>query len=1828
MKKKNVKSKKILKLFLVLLLVGIVVCFASVLTFKRQSGKLEIGRILKSKEYSYLPDEAKEYISSVYKVKGTLLLTEKNKKKNEPYLNPEFVKYLTLNEKEKEETEIIPDAVKIYNTELYNSANSDTDSLPSKFNLKSDNGKDLVTPNESQGNLGLCWAFASLSQLESKFLVDENNSYSTDTSKVFSKRQLDYATASNGINSYTINSVRNLGNGGNYRTFLYSAMSGVVPQNINDFKEYKNGDYSKEELYKVLNYGLTNYEADGAVIMSYTDTNNATAKNNFVNELKTYVKKYGGAYVATSSPTSSCAVVDDENNTSLIRTGDCTKEAHAMHIVGWDDNYSYTYCNNNGTHEKFTSSCSKENTVAGKGAWILKNSWGNFYPYVYLAYDSDYEEVGLITKISDKRTWDNVYGKTSQDDYYVSYSSKTSVNLNSGERLEKVKFIALNSGEYKIYLNNSYVGKIDVKELGLNTFYVTKKLITSGNEPKLIIKAENGKYVSDDVQVFTSNVDKEPKIKTEDYKYTDNLYSNDTNYYKFYLYSETKNIPSNAKIEYKLYDKDGVDYTNMLSYEYNLVAKNNVNTLISVNSNIKLGEYNIKTIYNGKELSTSSLELSIPVHVMEGSGTKESPYLVKTIDDLYKINSNLDAYYSLQNDIDLKDEYLNPIAFDTTLAFTGVFDGNNHKIKFNLKNGDIEEAWRSEYFYSGGRGLFSKIGLSSNHDTIVKNLKLEVNTSTTHYGTETQNYLTGALAGYISDYNLNSNNKIYIDNISLEGSYNNITVGGLIGLTEYYSDGKININNVSSYIDVGSSSVAGELIGEVKNINTSMPNNKINISNIAMYGNVSNQDSEDAYSSKVIGKLEGNINLENAILLKRKNAVNYNNYTYNPSGLIVGNNVNNSTNKSIIKNVYYEDDKDLFGGTNNFDITNVVKKSTYDLLDENLYNNWSNFNEYWELKVVDGVKRMPTLKNMEFLYSKVNPKLSKLIKDEYYYAMNFDTLYGWLDYDNFSQNLVITSDNDKIVEVDEYGVTGVSTGTTKLHIKFDWDGYIGDTDVSVIGSYKIKYVLSKYNTPEYSYGVNQTEYLKACDDDICYVSDGYTVKNWNTKADGTGTSYKLGQEIYNLVNEGEEITLYGMKKPIEYTVEFLFSSDLLYTNKKYTQILTYDKLEKLKKNEFEKEGYLFAGWRNGNTVYSDEQEVINLSKDTLNPVTLYAQWTPINYSIKYDSNSGTGTMDNQNFTYDVESKLNDNNFTRKGYKFASWNTKADGTGVSYDNQDIIYNLSCKDKETVILYAQWTPINYSIKFDSNNGTGIMNNQTLTYDKEAKLNKNLLSRDGYIFANWNTKADGTGISYSDEQNVINLTTNDNDIITLYAIWQESGYIIKYDSNGASGNMNNQIISMDKLSKLSKNTYKKDGYIFTSWNTKADGSGTSYKDEEEVKNLANDKETIVLYAIWSPISYSVKFDGNSGLGSMNDQVFTYDKSSKLNENTFTKENYVFVCWNTKSDGTGINYNDETEILNLTKNNKDVITLYAIWRQPNFTVKFDSNGASGTIKDLNIPINKKVKLTKNAYKKEGYKFTSWNTKNDGSGTSYKDEEEVENLANDKEIIVLYAIWSPISYSVKFDGNSGLGSMSNQVFTYDKSSKLTKNEYKKEGYKFVSWNTKNDATGTSYDDEKEIVNLTNKDNDVITLYAIWIFDGLDIKNYTEIDGKLKNINPSTTIAKYKENVRATGSYALKVFDKNNKELKDTDLVFTGSITRIYKDNVVIQEYINIVKGDTDGDGEATSADAYDIVLHASGKTILKDVYYEAGLIDNDDEVTSADAYDIILYCLGRKVGL
>ena len=205
---------------------------------------------------------------------------------------------------------------------------------------------------------------------------------------------------------------------------------------------------------------------------------------------------------------------------------------------------------------------------------------------------------------------------------------------------------------------------------------------------------------------------------------------------------------------------------------------------------------------------------------------------------------------------------------------------------------------------------------------------------------------------------------------------------------------------------------------------------------------------------------------------------------------------------------------------------------------------------------------------------------------------------------------------------------------------------------------------------------------------------GYTFAGWNTKVDGngklfteTGSAHKV-QFTAADIDENGEAHLYAQWTANTYTVEFDGNGAM--SGKMTDQIFTYDRAQDLTKNAFAKTGYTFAGWstvKDGDVVYTDGQEVNNLSAVNGDVITLYAKWTANTYTVKFDGNGATsGTMADQDFTYDVAQKLTKNAFAKTGYTFAGWKDSRDNT---YTDEQEVMNLIAIQGGVVTLTAQWT-----------------------------------------------------------------------------------------------------------------------------------------------------------------------------------------------------------------------------------------------------------------------------------------------------------------------------------------------------------------------------------------------------------------------------------------------------------------------------------------------------------------------------------------------------------
>ena len=1276
----------------------------------------KIDKVLKTSDYSYLPVEAQNFIEKVYNDTGEIIFTEKNKVENVPYLNPKYIEYITLSEEEQAKVEEVPE---IYTFDYTIREKVDGD-LPSSYDLRNVSGKNFITPLKNQQNLDLCWAFTSTEQIESMLLINSNTSYTSGSSEVFSPRQLDYASSYNGIRNYHNElGSRALTYGGNYFMAAISLSNGFGTVNESFFPF--STSTTQKDLASVLNYGNGHYEINNSISVPLLTSSPTTEQlNAYTSTVKNYVIQYGGVYVSTQAPDASCAATNSDGNSIIRPDGNCTEDSsHAMQIIGWDDNYSYSYCVSNNEH-KAPNTCSS-GKVTGKGAWILRNSWGNNYPYVYLAYDAINYDIRVTTSISpmSSRTWDNSY-YSEYEQYYMTLSKNASKyykkKIDTAEKIEKVKFYVYGEGgQFKLSIaskNERYnnIKSFTVEHAGLYTIDLHNEnvVITDSGFSIEIMGSNNVSFVRESVEAFTSNVSNNPVIETDD------IYVKNTGIdYNFVVYSKTKNIPSNTTINYSLKNSSGSNYSNYLSVAYNKVAKNDINAEVTISNSIPTGVYDLILTYNNQTFASkvylgASMDLS-------GSGTTSSPYIIQSEADLKQMAYDLGAHYKLSKNISITNEWV-PIGTKDN-PFTGSLDGNGYKIT-NLM---IE----NEHEYNG---LFGYVSINDQNTTSFKNITFE---SPVIDATGDAGVLIGVLTGKT---NLGSSvtcsatiQDVFVLNGHVYSYFGN--AGAIVGkiegpINDYMGKHTYTFNRIFSSTSVGGVRSSG-MIGLISGATISANTPTIKITNIENTGWMD-------YST-----VRGNTSL----------------FYTGTHGSIIGYgsnyakiNLNNYLTTAYYRNLAPVDDGVIGYVTN--DIT-LTKGSGYSILDENIgindlideskYSSWSGFSTNWVKSTVNDVSRIPIIKNVNLTYSNISD-ITINVGD----VVNLSN-YLNIRKDSFTKLWIGTPNVENIISVEKLSaaqsglyydvrIKGLAQGTTKFYAYNAYDGFKKVITVTVNSNNPKTTITFHKNDGSPIVSLQSETYGSQITLNAnSFSRTGYSFSKWNTEADGSGTNY---------------------------------------TNKQTFTTNLY----------------------------------------TLN---LYAQWYPNTYVIKYNANGGSGTMSNSMATYDDYITLRDNLFTKTGYVFDSWNTKANGSGDAYTNQQSVKNLTSTDGATVNIYAQWKSISYTIKYNANGGSGNMSNTSATYNTNVTLRSNTFTRDGYTFTGWNTKADGSGTSYSNGASVSNLTSTNNGTVTLYAQWRSSSggdnsYSINYDTD--ENNMTIDGIALKTSLSSYQNHFTLNGYTMS--------------------------------------------------------------------------------------------------------------------------------------------------------------------------------------------------------------------------------------------------------------------------------------------------------------------------------------------------------------------------------------------------------------------------------
>lgn len=329
-----------------------------------------------------------------------------------------------------------------------------------------------------------------------------------------------------------------------------------------------------------------------------------------------------------------------------------------------------------------------------------------------------------------------------------------------------------------------------------------------------------------------------------------------------------------------------------------------------------------------------------------------------------------------------------------------------------------------------------------------------------------------------------------------------------------------------------------------------------------------------------------------------------------------------------------------------------------------------------------------------------------------------------------------------------------------------------------------------------------------------------------------------------------------------------------------------------------------------------------------------------------------------------------------------------------------------------------PVYVDLHYNANGGNGSHADTTVEENTTATIPSNLnnsFNRPGYTLTGWTENPNGSGTVYQPGGR-IPMGTSDK---TLYAQWSANDVHLNYDANGGNGThdptegeVNTNITIPGDLN----DSFDRPGYEITSWNTKPDGSGTTYQPGGNVPMGTTDQ---TIYAQWDSIDVQLKYDPNGGEGSHDPTKGKANSDitipSDIND-PFHRDHYELTGWNTKPDGSGDSYapNDKVH-MGITDQ-----TLYAQWKRIPVKVNYDPNGGNGSHdpttgdagSDITIPSD-----VNDPFNKPGSILTGWNTKPDGSGDSYEPGDKLPMGDEDK---TLYAQWKELPSVMPSTGGDG----------------------------------------------------------------------------------------------------------------------------------------------------------------------------------------------------------------
>ena len=647
-----------------------------------------------------------------------------------------------------------------------------------------------------------------------------------------------------------------------------------------------------------------------------------------------------------------------------------------------------------------------------------------------------------------------------------------------------------------------------------------------------------------------------------------------------------------------------------------------------------------------------------------------------------------------------------------------------------------------------------------------------------------------------------------------------------------------------------------------------------------------------------------------------------------------------------------------------------------------------------------------------------------------------------------------------------YSVAKDEVGDTSLNIKYDRSTSSGSPDGNVFDCFKSSTFTASTAgeyTLTYDYRINDyysQAYEETGDNGNDSVVIGFANDNGYWVSGGAGTMYTENQKT----SDGYESV--ELKRTFSANDSFFFTLIFYFCNEDVTNHFRADiDLKNIVIKDPNGNIVLSSNSMktvNGSSSYDPDERTITLKPtagdcytDTYDSSQLMMKLDPGNYTFMFDYQATTNT------------RLLPYIFTFESETSNAYQTKSAGINVSAGSGTMAMRFTVKSDRP------WIRVRFGV--DNYNGGGTISGpvtfgnisvqRTEIYD-DALLGYN---SDSSTYLGWLSKVNGSVNINDGVAAYVNDLASRNEKITAH--YQDLEYGSKFDGLYVP---------------------TREGYTFLGW---YDANGTPYTDANgnSVDNHVCTTDGIKLYSRWTSKKFNLKYNAfrpNDSAGAVtagtvgnlptpNPQVLKFGVESSISLTAPTLTGYTFSGWSKTSGGTkaydkGQALSASTVSQMYKDCNGGTYNIYTTWTANKYKIHFDKNAtdANGSMADMDMVYDVAKNLNENKFSREGYTFQSWNTAENGSGTSYDDKALVNNLtATPNGTVTLYAQWTVNPYSIKVHSESNKyynvtkyaedtvgGTV--QINTTPASTSTTLNygtEYSitataKTGYQFVAW--------------------------------------------------------------------------------------------------------------------------------------------------------------------------------